>query len=114
MVEFGDYLDRVYDANMKESEAAYAAHLKASNEWPHASAATTAATRLRSYNSVHAPPQLRPALLAAAMAWGEMGGGGDEGVIGVQVAEYFSGAGAGRGFDAPLGEYMGERGFCAR
>ena len=32
VVEFGDYLDRVYDANMKESEAAYAAHLKASNE----------------------------------------------------------------------------------
>lgn len=28
----GDYLDRVYDQNMKESEAAYAAHLKAAKE----------------------------------------------------------------------------------
>ena len=31
-VEFGGYLDRVYDQNMKESEAAYAAHLKAAKE----------------------------------------------------------------------------------
>ena len=31
-VDFGDYLDRVYDQNMKESEAAYAAHLKAAKE----------------------------------------------------------------------------------
>ena len=31
-VDFSDYLDRVYDQNMKESEAAYAAHLKASKE----------------------------------------------------------------------------------
>jgi hypothetical protein len=30
--DFGDYLDRVYDQNMKESEAAYAAHLKAAKE----------------------------------------------------------------------------------
>ena len=31
-VEFGGYLDRVYDQNMMESAAAYAAHLKASEE----------------------------------------------------------------------------------
>ena len=31
-VDFGDYLDRVYDQNMKESDAAYAAHLKAAKE----------------------------------------------------------------------------------
>ena len=31
-VDFSDYLDRVYDQNMKESEAAYAAHLKAAKE----------------------------------------------------------------------------------
>ena len=32
VVEFGGYLDRIFDDNMKESEAAYAAHVKASNE----------------------------------------------------------------------------------
>jgi hypothetical protein len=32
VVKFGDYLDRVYVSNMEESEAAYAAHIKASNE----------------------------------------------------------------------------------
>jgi len=31
-VDFGDYLDRVYEQNVKESEAAYAAHLKAAKE----------------------------------------------------------------------------------
>ena len=31
-VDFSDYLDRVYDQNMKESEAAYAAHLKAAKD----------------------------------------------------------------------------------
>jgi hypothetical protein len=31
-IDFGGYLDDVYDANMKESEAAYAAHLKAAME----------------------------------------------------------------------------------
>ena len=31
-VDFGDYLDRVYDQNMRESDAAYAAHLKAAKE----------------------------------------------------------------------------------
>ncbi len=32
VVEFGDYLDRMYDDNMREFYAAYAAHIKASKE----------------------------------------------------------------------------------
>jgi hypothetical protein len=46
----GDYLDRVYDQNMKESEAAYAAHLKAAKELHQAQVAM-----MRSKRAVRAP-----------------------------------------------------------
>jgi len=49
-VDFGDYLDRVYDQNMKESEAAYAAHLKAAKELHQAQVAM-----MRSKRAVRAP-----------------------------------------------------------
>jgi hypothetical protein len=32
VVEFGSYLDRIFDDNIRDSNAAYAAHIKASNE----------------------------------------------------------------------------------
>ena len=32
VVEFGGYLDRIFDDNIRDSNAAYAAHIKASNE----------------------------------------------------------------------------------
>ena len=56
------YLDRVYDQNMKESEAAYAAHLKASKELHQAQVAMMlsqrAASALRSELTMQT--QLRP------------------------------------------------------
>jgi hypothetical protein len=63
-VDFGDYLDRVYDQNMKESEAAYAAHLKASNELHQAEVAM-----MRSKRTVRAlDAELDKAKAAAAAA----------------------------------------------
>ena len=62
--DFGDYLDRVYDQNMKESEAAYAAHLKASNELHQAEVAM-----MRSKRTVRAlDAELDKAKAAAAAA----------------------------------------------
>ena len=63
-VDFGDYLDRVYDQNMKESEAAYAAHLKASKELHQAEVAM-----MRSKRAVRAlDAELEKAKAAAASA----------------------------------------------
>ena len=65
-VDFGDYLDRVYDQNimMKESDAAYAAHLKAAKELHQAQVAM-----MRSKRAVRAlNDELAKANAAAASA----------------------------------------------
>ena len=64
VVKFGEYLDRVYVSHMEESEAAYAAHVKASNELHEAEMAM-----MRSKRAVRAlNDELDKATAAAASA----------------------------------------------
>ena len=63
-VEFGGYLDRVYDQNMLESAAAHAAHVKASDELHQAQVAMMRSKRaIRALND-----ELARATAAAAAA----------------------------------------------
>ena len=64
VVKFGEYLDRVYVSHMEESEAAYAAHVKASNELHEAEMAMMRSKRaVRALNT-----ELDKATAAAAAA----------------------------------------------